>query len=151
MKLSKEQKRLATQCVADVVREALSPYALEEKKPSTAKELNALAKKAARAVRVGLKVINAGRLKNAHGLSSSFRPAEWRGTTNTDGELIGVSLDLADGQVARYALNLVSARMMAESIIEFAAPYGARTNSHSDSSPGIPSVEVSTPEECEKV
>ena len=90
-------------------------------------------------------------MKNAHGLSSSFLPAEWRGTTNTDGELIGLSLDLSDGQVARFALNLVSARMMAESIIEFADLYGDRTNSHSARSSGNPSVEVSAPEECEKV
>lgn len=80
-------------------------------------------------------------------LSSSFLRAAWRGTTNTDGELIGISLDLADGRVERFALDVGSALMLAESIIEYAGNHGRRTSSHADSSSGSPSVDVSTPEE----
>jgi hypothetical protein len=56
MKLSKEQKRLAAQCVADVVRDLMSGSNL----PS-AKELKAQAKYTAKAVLAGFKSINAGR------------------------------------------------------------------------------------------
>lgn len=59
MKLNEDLQRVAANCVADVVREALSPHALEGKKPPTAKELKALAKKTARAVAAGFKVIGA--------------------------------------------------------------------------------------------
>lgn len=54
MKLSKEQKRLAAQCVADVVRDAMSGS-----KPPSEKEVKALADSAAKAVISGLKVIGA--------------------------------------------------------------------------------------------
>lgn len=55
MKLTKEQKRLAAQCVADVVRDAAGAT-----KPPSAKELKALADGAAKAVLSGLKKISEG-------------------------------------------------------------------------------------------
>lgn len=54
MKLSKEQKRLAAQCVADVVRDAMSGS-----NPPSAKKLKALSDSAAKAVVSGLKRISA--------------------------------------------------------------------------------------------
>ncbi len=59
MKLNKEMRRIAANCVADVVREAMSPNALEDKKPPSAGELKALADKTAKAVLSGFKRINA--------------------------------------------------------------------------------------------
>lgn len=54
MKLSKEQKNLAAQCVANVVREAMSGS-----KPPSAKKVKALSDSAAKAVVSGLKIIAA--------------------------------------------------------------------------------------------
>jgi hypothetical protein len=76
-------------------------------------------------------------------LHPDFIPATWRGTTNTNGKIIGVSLNLADGTVARFALNLPGAVSLAETILDYAQRYEARTNSHSTSSSGSPSVDVS--------
>lgn len=76
-------------------------------------------------------------------LHPDFKPASWRGTTNTDGKIIGVSLNVADGSVARFALNLSCAISLAETILDYARRYADRTNSHSESSSGNPSVDVS--------
>jgi hypothetical protein len=54
MKLSKQMKSLAAQCVADVVREAAGST-----KPPSAKELKALAEGSAKAVIAGFKRISA--------------------------------------------------------------------------------------------
>lgn len=70
-------------------------------------------------------------------LSTSFLPARWRGTTNTDGSVIGVSFDTG-ADVVRLALDLDSARNLAESLSEFLDAYTVRTNSHSERSSGIP-------------
>lgn len=78
-----------------------------------------------------------------HGLHADFKPASWRGTCNTDGEFIGVSFDLPDGSILRLALDAQSALLCAETIQDYLRPYGMRTNSHSDSSSGNPSVDVS--------
>lgn len=76
----------------------------------------------------------------------SFKPAAWRGTTSADGKVIGISLDLPDGSVARYVLDLQSAKNLAESILDFLGPYLVRTNVQSDSSSGNPNVEGSPQE-----
>ena len=52
-------------------------------------------------------------------LPGSFVDATWRGTTNTDGQLIGVSFNLADGAIVRLALPVADARDVAETLLEF--------------------------------
>lgn len=52
-------------------------------------------------------------------LSGEFKPARWRGTTNTDGESIGVSFDMAGGEVVRLKLDVVSARHLSETLREY--------------------------------
>lgn len=60
MKLNEDMQRIVSNCVADVVREALSPYRKEDgKKPPSAKELKVLAEMTAKAVIAGFKVIDA--------------------------------------------------------------------------------------------
>jgi hypothetical protein len=54
MKLSQEQKRIAAQCLADIVRDAAG-----SSKPPSAKELKVLTKGAARALSAGFKAIGA--------------------------------------------------------------------------------------------
>lgn len=68
-------------------------------------------------------------------LHPDFIPATWRGTTNTDGEVVGVSFGGADGSIVRLALDLDCARRLAESILEYADAY-RRMNLHSDRSSG---------------
>lgn len=69
-------------------------------------------------------------------LSEDFKSATWRGTTNTDGRVIGVSFDLAEGGIVRLSLDLSSARNLAETIAEYLAAYEVRTNVHSARSSG---------------
>ena len=76
-------------------------------------------------------------------LNSDFKPASWYGTTNTDGKVIGVSLELPGEGIVRYALDVDSARALAETIANY---LGIRTNSHSEMSSGIPKREVSPTE-----
>lgn len=60
MKLNEDMQRIAANCVADVVREAMNPHLLEDgKKPPSAKALKALADKTAKAVLSGFKRISA--------------------------------------------------------------------------------------------
>lgn len=68
---------------------------------------------------------------------SGYNLAIWRGTTNTDGESIGVSFVMQSGETVRMLLPSDDARHLAESILD----YLDGTNSHSDKSSGtIPSV-----------
>lgn len=76
-------------------------------------------------------------------LHPDFQPATWRGTTNTDGKVIGVSFDRLDGQVVRLALDLRSARHLAESVLEFLRDYEERTNRQSERSSGSPNCDGS--------
>lgn len=80
-------------------------------------------------------------------LPKSFVDATWRGTTNTDGKLIGISFNLADGKVIRLALPVDSGIQAGESLLEYLAAYRSGTNSHSDKSSGNPSLDVSTQRE----
>lgn len=82
-------------------------------------------------------------MSRSHGLHPDFKPASWRGTTNTDGEVIGFSFDLDSGEVIRLAVDAESARQCAESILSYLDSQAVRTNSQSDSSSGSPSVDVS--------
>ena len=80
-------------------------------------------------------------------LHPDFKNATWRGTTNTDGKLIGISFNLADGQVVRLSLPLGDAIQAGESLLSYAAPFRSATNSHSESSSGNPSLAVSVQRE----
>lgn len=82
-------------------------------------------------------------MERFHGLHHDFKPAAWRGTTNTDGEFIGLSLDLPDGSVARYALDVESALAIADTLQGYINAYRARTNVQPDVSSGMPSPAVS--------
>ena len=74
-------------------------------------------------------------------LHEDFKIASWRGTTNSDGEVIGLSFLLGSGEVIRLALDANSALMCADSIFDYLGQ--VRTNVHSDNSSGNPSVDVS--------
>ena len=74
---------------------------------------------------------------------NSYMPATWSGVTATDGEYIGLSFTLDTGEVVRLKLPATSARWGAESI----GDYLPETHTHSDSSSGSPSSEVSTHDE----
>ena len=52
-------------------------------------------------------------------LSESFKPAKWRGTTAADGKTIGISFNLSDGAVVRYALDVESALALAETVSHY--------------------------------
>lgn len=52
-------------------------------------------------------------------LSKSYFPAQWRGTTAADGKVIGVSFNLTDGSIVRYALDVESARALAETLTHY--------------------------------
>ena len=80
-------------------------------------------------------------------LHKDFKPVTWRGTTNTDGSVIGVSFQDGDGAIYRYSLDLANAKNLSESIGCYLAE---RTDCQSDSSGGIPSGSVS-PQEGMKV
>lgn len=69
-------------------------------------------------------------------LHKDFKPVTWRGTTNTDGSVIGVSFQDGDGAIYRYSLDLANAKNLSESIGLYLA---GRTDCQSDSSGGIPS------------
>ena len=51
-------------------------------------------------------------------LHPDFLPATWRGTTASDGQIIGISFDLADGSVVRLKLDARSAMHAGGSLIE---------------------------------
>ena len=80
-------------------------------------------------------------------LHKDFKPVIWRGTTNTDGEVIGVSFEDGVGVVYRYSLDIASAMNLSESIGAYLAEL---TDCQSDNSAGIPSGSVS-PQEGMKV
>lgn len=82
-------------------------------------------------------------------LSKNFKPATWRGTTSTDGEVVGVSFDLPSGETIRLALNAHCACWLADSLNDALNQRG--TNVQSTRSSGSPSTDVSTHRECEKV
>ena len=71
----------------------------------------------------------------------------WYGTTNTDGRVIGISLELPDQSIVRYALDVDSARCLAETLTDYLGP---RTSSHSVMSSGIPKSDGS-PQEGQNV
>lgn len=72
----------------------------------------------------------------------SFTPAEWRGTTNTDGQVIGISFNLEDGSIVRVKLGCASARHCAESILGYLDGYTSK-NSQPESAAGICNTDVS--------
>lgn len=49
-------------------------------------------------------------------LSSDFIQATWRGTTNTDGQTIGISFNADGGKTIRIVLPTDSARQLMESL-----------------------------------
>jgi hypothetical protein len=82
-------------------------------------------------------------------LPRSYVAATWRNVTPVDveAEAIGIGLNLPSGTV-RVALAVDGARQLAEALTEYLELAGyRRTQSHSDKSSGIPSVEVSMPDE----
>lgn len=85
--------------------------------------------------------------------SGAFVSALLRGVTSSMVKPTndGISFDLEDGSVARLLLTKESARDLALGIIQrLQGCPGVPTFSHSDSSSGSPSVEVSTPLECDQ-
>lgn len=80
-------------------------------------------------------------------LHRNFKPAAFRGVTNTNGKIIGVSFDLPDGSIARFALHLPDAISLAGGVLDYAGLFCVRMNSQSPSSSGNPSVDVSTQRE----
>ena len=84
-----------------------------------------------------------------HGLHPDFQPAAWRGTNMSDGKIIGISFDLANGEIIRLAIDAKSARAAAETLLDH-LDAAARTNTQSASASGNPSVDVSAHNECEK-
>lgn len=80
-------------------------------------------------------------------LHPDFKPAAWRGTTNTDGKVVGISFDIASGEICRLVLDLASARNLAESILFVLENYRrSGTNCHSDKSSGSPNLDGSPQE-----
>lgn len=81
-------------------------------------------------------------------LPKCYVSASWRNTTAVDvaTQSIGVGFNLASSEILHLKLDLESARHLAESLSEYLTHYG-RAISQSDKSSGIPSVEVSMPEE----
>lgn len=71
-------------------------------------------------------------------LSRDFTPAVWRGTTNTDGKVIGVSFDTASGATIRLALDVGDARRLVTSMLGYLGADLQGTNCHSESSSGSP-------------
>lgn len=77
----------------------------------------------------------------------SYICSEWRNTTPVDAKeaRVGVGFDTADGQQIRLSLSLESARSLAETLLLYLFL------SQSQTSAGMPSVDVSTPLGSEKV
>ena len=80
-------------------------------------------------------------------IPNSYKPAEWRNTTPADSNTnrIGVGFDMSNGTVLRLALSQESARHLAETL------HSHLMCSHSETSSGMPSVDVSKPPEGENV
>jgi hypothetical protein len=80
-------------------------------------------------------------------LPNSFVQADWRNTTPIDSETgrAGVGFNLENGEVLRLSLCPQSVRNLVETLL----PYVDRTQSVTSS--GIPSIDVSTPLDGEKV
>ena len=57
-------------------------------------------------------------------IPDAFQPAQWRGTTNTDGENIGLSFDLPDGATVRLSISVADAWQVADSLREYCCEYG---------------------------
>ena len=77
----------------------------------------------------------------------SFRPVDWRGTLRACPHCgdIGISFDREDGTVLRLRLNPRSAQAVMQTIRDYVSG-GRPRNSHSPSSVGMPSADVSTKE-----
>jgi len=88
---------------------------------------------------------------DAPGPLAKFTQATWRSTTPVDDDSlqIGVAFDIKDGEVLRLRLPVSGATSFCESAMEYLNAHRARV--HSRQSPGIPSVDVSTPEDGLKV
>lgn len=71
-------------------------------------------------------------------LPASFVDAQGRGVSATDGELIGLMFDLADGTVVRLAVPYVQAESMAQAVLDAGRDQRLRTSSQSASSSGSP-------------
>jgi hypothetical protein len=82
------------------------------------------------------------------GIPDSYIAATWRNTTPVDPatDEIGIGFDLAGGQAVRLRMGVPMARLLAESVADYldGLPGGC---SQSPISFGMPSVDVSTPEE----
>jgi hypothetical protein len=81
----------------------------------------------------------------------SFKKAAWRSTSPVDlhYEEIGISLTLEDGWVLRLRLSVADAKRLAESVASYLEDHAVR--SHSEMSSGMPSTDVSIPDEGLKV
>lgn len=78
-------------------------------------------------------------------IPASYQPAGWRNTLPVDvaTQRLGVGFTLASGEVVRLSLDVVDARGMAESVLDYLS------SSQSPISSGIPSDAVSYPPEGE--
>ncbi len=83
-------------------------------------------------------------------LPSCFTDVQGRGVSATDGDLIGLSFDVADGSVVRLALPYDQAESMALAVLAAGRDQRLRTSSQPSSSSGSPSAAVS-PQEGMKV
>lgn len=88
---------------------------------------------------------------DAPGPLAKFTQAAWRSTTPVDDDSlqIGVAFASEDGEVLRLRLPISGAASFCESALEYLNAH--RTRVHSRQSPGIPSDDVSTPEDGRKV
>lgn len=84
-------------------------------------------------------------------LPVAYQIASWRNTTPVDdaGLDLGVGFNLADGQVVRLRLSLASSYHLAQSIEDALRDHRARV--HAAVSHGIPSVDMSIPDDGLKV
>lgn len=80
-------------------------------------------------------------------LHPDFKPATWRGTTASDGKIIGISFNLDDGTIVRLKIDARSAFHAGGSLLEEIAKgdYRALMNTQSDKSAGSPDFDVSIP------
>ncbi len=83
-------------------------------------------------------------------LHPDFKPCTWRGSTNTDGECVGISFDAEDGSVIRIVLSIKSAVSVCETIQGILNAHFVRISSQSSSSVGNSCVDGS-PQEGQKV
>lgn len=79
-------------------------------------------------------------------LHPDFKAATWRGTTASDGEIVGISFDLEDGSIVRLKLDARNAHHAAGTLLENLCRGHVSTLIQSDSSSGSPSREGSPQE-----